>query len=237
MRYPWNLQYWKSGEWQVVNERLHDMEKAHVPYNPSRVDLFKVLRCIKAEDVKVAIIGQDPYPDLRFATGIAFSVPKSFEIKDLPPTLNAILQEYSSDTGYAIPSHGDLTQWTQRGVLLWNAISSCESGKSLSHDWDEWSYLTKEIITLLSSKGGIVFAFLGAVARRYVEGVDPTKNHILVTSHPSPRGSLSSKTPFKASKIFSRINAALVDMGQDPVKWELKDESVSEAPVQGSNLV
>lgn len=237
MRYPWNLHYWKSGEWQVVNERLHDMERDHVTYNPTRPNLFRALQLVKQEAVRVVLFGQDPYPDARYSTGVAFSIPEDIEAKDFPPTLSTLLQEYSADTGYPIPSQGDLTEWSKRGVLLWNVIPSCRTGKSLSHDWDEYSYLTREIITRLSEKGGIVFAFLGTVARRYVEYVDVTKNSVLITSHPSPRGSLNSKVPFTGSKIFTSINDTLVNMGQTPINWELKDEGTSETPVQGTNLV
>src|SRR5882757_10361728 len=180
MRYPWNLNYWKSGEWQVVNERLHDMERDHEGYNPVRGALFKALRDTKCEDCKVAILGQDPYPDIRYATGVAFSIPKDVEAKNFPPTLNTILQEYSVDTGYPIPNQGSLERWSERGVLLWNVIPSCTAGRSLSHDWDEYSFLTREIITKLSAQGGIVFAFLGTVARRYLDCVDLTKNSALV---------------------------------------------------------
>jgi len=224
MRYPWNLKYWKTGEWQVVNERLHDMEKRHETYNPPRGSLFRALALVQPEKVKAVILGQDPYPDARYSTGVAFSIPEGIEAKDFPPTLKTLLQEYSIDTGYPLPSNGNLERWSEEGVLLWNVIPSCTNGRSLSHDWDEYSYLTREILTRLSSQGGIVFAFLGAVARRYVEEVDLTKNSVVVTSHPSPRGSLSSRSPFIGSRIFTVINDHLVNMGQTPIDWELKDD-------------
>lgn len=225
MRYPWNLKYWKTGEWQVVNERLHDMEKRHEAYNPQFRSLFRALALIQPEKVKAVILGQDPYPDARYSTGVAFSIPKDIEAKDFPPTLNTLLKEYSTDTGYSLPSHGNLEGWSRQGVLLWNVVPSCKHGQSLSHDWDEWSYLTKEILTRLSTQGGIVFAFLGTVARRYIDSIDITKNSTLVTSHPSPRGSQNSRTPFVGSRIFTVINDHLVNMGQSPIDWELKDGS------------
>lgn len=223
MIYPWKLNYWQTGEWQVVNERLHDMEKKHEVYNPSRRNLFKALQNLKPEDCKVVIVGQDPYPQSRYATGTAFSIPRDIEAADFPQTLNTIYKEYASDLHYPIPSHGDLGQWTGRGVLLWNAIPSCTKGRSLSHDWDEYSYLTKEIITKLSAQGGIVFAFLGAVARRYISDVDLTSNTVLYTSHPSPRGSLNSRNPFLGSRIFTTINDKLADLGGQPIDWRLDD--------------
>lgn len=248
MRYPWNLDYWKSGEWQVVNERLHDMERDDVSYNPKRSLLFASLADLSLRDCRVCMVGQDPYPQAKYATGVAFSIRAPSQsatesegntgkqVLSFPPTLQTILKEYSEDTGYPLPLSGDLSAWGRQGVLLWNAIPSCRTGESLSHDWDEYSFLTKEIITKLSDKGSIVFAFLGTVARRYVPYVDTGRNFVIVTSHPSPRGSRNSKTPFVGSRIFSSINRELVNMGQPPIDWELKDEDASETSDQGSNL-
>lgn len=223
MIYPWKLKYWQSGEWQVVNERLKDMEKEHVRYNPIRPELFRSLQTIKPEGVRVVIVGQDPYPQSEYATGCAFSIPRDVEVSSYPRTLQTIFQEYTTDLHYPAPPNGDLSKWTDEGVLLWNAIPSTQAGKSLSHDWDEWSYLTTEIISLLSARGGIVFVFLGSVARRYLEGVDLTKNSVVVTSHPSPRGNINSRNPFLGSRIFTTINDKLVDLGSKPINWRLDD--------------
>src|SRR5882724_252094 len=223
MSYLWKLKYWTTGEWQVINERLHDMEKAHEVYNPKRPLLFKSLQLLKPDAVKVVIVGQDPYPQSRYASGLAFSIPGEIEASDYPPTLATIFKEYSSDLHYRIPTSGDLSKWSREGVLLWNAIPSTRKGASLAHDWDEWSYLTREIITKLSAQGGIVFAFLGAVAKRYISDVDLTKNSIVVTSHPSPRGSINSRNPFVGSRLFTTINDKLIDLGGQPIDWRLDD--------------
>jgi uracil-DNA glycosylase len=220
--YPWKLDYWQSGEWQVVNERLKDMEKAHVVYNPSRTSLFRALSTTPLGETKVAILGQDPYPDHDYATGLAFSVPAYVAPAWFPSTLQTIFKEYTSDLGYPNPSHGDLLRWARQGVLLWNVIPSCQAGKSLSHDWDEYSFLTQEIVHKLSDRG-IVFAFLGAVAKRYLEEVDLTKNEVILTSHPSPRGIRFGKTPFEGSRLFSTINDKLISQGLTPVDWRLPD--------------
>lgn len=221
----WDLDYFNSGEWQVIDERLGALEKTNRSigldgFNPGRQSLFKALQLIPESEVKIAIIGQDPYPASAFATGVAFSIPKSISPSGFPPTLQTLLKEYSSDLGYDIPSSGDLSEWSSRGVLLWNAIPSCLPGKSLSHDWTEYSYLTGEIVRRLSARG-IVFAFLGQVARRYVDLVDLRNNEVLVTSHPSPRGSIKSKSPFVGSRIFSTINDKLVNNGQAKIDWKL----------------
>lgn len=234
----WGLKYWDSGEYQVVDERLKAMEKINAKigsdgYNPGRKSLFKSLQIISPEEVRVAIIGQDPYPAPAFSTGIAFSIPKLYSgtntgaslrsilPKEFPLTLRCFLKEYNTDLGYDLPDNGDLSQWSARGVFLWNAIPSCASGRSLSHDWTEYSYLTKEIVQRLS-KRGIVFAFLGQVARRFLGDVDLSNNEVIVTSHPSPRGNLNSKSPFIGSRLFSTINDKLVSNGQQPIDWKLK---------------
>jgi len=163
---------------------------------------------------------QDPYPERKYCTGLAFSIPEELG-GEFPPTLLSILKEYSSDLRLPIPSYGSLERWAKAGVLLWNAVPSCGTGKSLSHDWTEWSYLTSEIIQSLSQRG-IVFVFLGSVAKRYMDLVSPLNNEILQTSHPSPRGSLNSKTPFVGSRLFSTINDKLISNGLDPIDWRLQ---------------
>lgn len=223
----WELNFFNSGEWQVCDERLKALEKVNRRvgsdgYCPGRHNLFAALRAIPSDDVKVCIIGQDPYPDAKYATGLAFSIPIRFQQTEFPPTLRTFLKEYSTDLGLPVPSSGNLDRWTgpENGVLLWNAVPSCQQGRSLSHDWTEWSYLTGEIIDVLCKKG-VVFALLGQVARRYQPRIDLRNNAVIVTSHPSPRGSVSSKTPFLGSRLFSTINAKLVDLGLDKVDWQL----------------
>ena len=214
-----DLEYWSSGEWQVIEERLSDLDKAGKLYNPERQNLFASLDATPMEKVKVVVVGQDPYPSGRYSTGIAFSIPKT--VTSHPPTLVHLLKEYVDDLHYPYPKNGCLEKWAEQGVLLWNAIPSCDVGKSLSHDWVEWSYLTKELIQTLSVQGNVVFVLLGSVARRYAQWVDTDRNDLIETGHPSPRGNLSSKTPFTGSRIYSRINACLCRRGKDPIDWRL----------------
>lgn len=221
----WDLDYFNSGEWQVCDERLRLLERENKSvgcdgFNPGRKSMFRALQILPEEKVRVAIIGQDPYPTSAFATGLAFSVPGGLLREQFPPTLNLFLKEYTSDLGYDIPHSGDLERWSERGVLLWNAIPTCLPGRSLSHDWTEYSYLTREIVRRLSTRG-IVFAFLGQVARRFLEDVSLQNNAVVVTSHPSPRGNMNSKSPFTGSRLFSTINDRLVNNGQSPIDWKL----------------
>lgn len=218
------LNYWNSGEWQVVQERLDDLDRAGKLFNPRRELLFAALDATPFDKVKVAIYGQDPYPDRSFACGLAFSIPNGTvgEGKALPPTLDNVFNEYVSDLHYPYPTKTDLITWANRGVLLWNAIPSCAWQKSMSHDWPEWAELTKEITKRLSDKGDIVFVFMGGVARRSVKDVNLEHNTVFETSHPVPRANLRSNTPFLGSRIFSHVNDKLCQVHkQSPIDWRL----------------
>lgn len=220
----WPLTWWDSGERQVVEEKLDDLERTGTICNPKRSLLYKALSATPLRETRVAIIGQDPYPTSSHATGLAFSCPRGLLREHFPATLKIILGELQSDLHYDLPDHGDLHRWTSQGVLLWNAIPSCQSGKPLSNDWEEWSYLTREIVQRLSDKG-VVFAFLGGVAGRYAGEVDTRKSKTIRVSHPSPRGNKFGKTPFTGSRIFSTINAKLCEMGQTQIDWRLTNDS------------
>ena len=218
MKHPWpHLNFWNSGEWQVVEERLNDLDKQHVRYNPTRADLFRALWETPMDDVRVAIIGQDPYPQSRLATGVAFSIPS--EIKEYPSSLVNIFTEYCNDLHYPYPSTGSLVEWCGRGVLLWNAVPSCFAGKPASQRWLEWEFLTKEIVEKLNEKG-IVFIFLGSIAREFVKYTDD-RSKVIEASHPSPLGVLAKKTPFFGSRIFTTANTLLVEQGLEPIDWRL----------------
>lgn len=222
----WELDFFNSGEWQVCDERLKDLEKVarragSDGYLPGRASLFKSLRLLPMGNVRVAIIGQDPYPAKEFATGVAFSVPSEIQADKFPPTLKTLLKEYSTDLRLPLPSSGNLDEWSKdRGVLLWNAVPSCLPGRSLSHDWVEWDCLTREIIRTLCVRG-VVFALIGQVARRFIGDINLANNSVIVTSHPSPRGQINSKTPFLGSRLFSTINDKLANNAQEVIDWRL----------------
>lgn len=217
MRCPWpNLKYWNTGEWQVVEEHLDDLAKAGKEFCPTKPRLFEALRRVRPNDVKVLIVGQDPYPNPAMATGVAFEVPEDVWKGDFPPTLCNIFNELSTDLGLPYPENGHLKPWTDQGVLLWNAVPSCLAWKSMSHNWPEWQPLTEEIVRTVSAQEGMVVVLMGAVAREFAPFVASTAK-LIETSHPSPRGSLNSNCPFKGSRIFSTINANL----KEPILWQL----------------
>lgn len=217
MKNDWNLKFFETGEWQACEERLKDLEKANATWNPGFNNIWRSLSLCRFDHCKVAIMGQDPYPNHDLAMGLAFSVPSNAFI---PPTLNMIFDEYESDLHYPRPVSGDLSEWARRGVLLWNVTPTCTAGHSLSHNWVEYELLNQELISKLNKKG-IVFIFLGSRARAYTSLVDQRNNIIIETSHPSPRGNLKSNTPFTGSKIFTRANDGLVKLGKEPIDWRL----------------
>lgn len=208
----WHLDYWKSGEWQVVQERLNDLKRDGIQVCPASDKRFEALRRVPRRSCRVAIIGQDPYPNPRHATGIAFDVPKETEV--LPPSLVNIFDELRNDLGIVHTSNPSLAGWVDQGVLLWNCYPTCTVGKPGSHRWLEYDYLTREIIEKLDEqeKNRIVFCFLGSVAARFADGVN--NGLVISTSHPSPLGV---NHGFKGSKIFSRINSHL----EVPINWGL----------------
>ena len=209
------LKFWKSGEWQVIQERLHDMSRRKILYNPERKNLFAAMEAVKLDDVRVVIMGQDPYPNRAIATGIAFSIPKGY--KPFPPTLVNIFKEYSDDLHLPTPDDGDLTPWCEQGVLLWNSVPTCRDGLPASHrEWDEWSYLTKEIIEILDQRPSMIFCLLGRFARDFAKYIN--NSEVIETSHPSPLGA---HYGFFGSRIFTSINSKLVEYGETPINWRL----------------
>lgn len=224
MTYPWpELQYWDSGEFQVVREKWDDLANEGVLINPTRKARFSALQRTPLNRVKVLLLGQDPYPNPGFATGYAFSVPPTVPMDKLPPTLVNILKEYTNDLKLPSPSSGDLTLWADRGVLLWNSIPTCTAWKSLSHDWSEYSPLTENIIRLCNERGAVI-VLMGKRAQRHQRIIDDKLSSIICTSHPSPLAYKGGKIPqdsFLGSRLFSTINTKLCADGADPVDWRL----------------
>lgn len=221
MSFTWDdLDFWVSGEWDVIQERLDDLKKAKVRVNPKRELMFAALDEVPFDEVNVVIVGQDPYPNPDHATGIAFSVPAS--TTKFPPTLGNIFQEYCSDLHYPYPKTGDLAPWCSEGVLLLNSVPTCEAFKASSHaDWPEYELLLDEILKRLSDRGNVVFSFWGAKAAAHQKIIDDERNRVVVVSHPSPRAIISSKSPFIGSRVFTTINAKLAEMVLQPINWKL----------------
>ena len=212
-----DLSWWKSVHAKIAKEKLDAEDKSGKTVNPQRSLTFISLYATPFKTVRVCLVGQDPYPDPKMCTGLAFSIPKNIPVDKWPASLVNILTEYTHNTGYPWPLSGDLSAWTKQGVLLWNCFPSCEAWKPASHRWPEWEELTKEIVKKLDDRGGCVFLFLGAHARKCVDiGL---KSPWFTTSHPSPRGYHQG---FKGSRIFNVCNGMLMaDLGLTPIDWRL----------------
>ncbi|MGI8576644.1 MAG: uracil-DNA glycosylase [Nocardioidaceae bacterium] len=166
-------------------------------------------------EVKVLIVGQDPYPTPGHPVGLSFSVDRS--VRPLPPSLANIYRELRDDTGVTPPVHGDLSAWFERGVLLLNRVLTVQPGLPGSHRGKGWEAVTELAIEGLVRRGGPLVAVLwGSQAqslRPALVGVP-----VIASAHPSP---LSAARGFFGSRPFSRANAALVEQGADPIDWTL----------------
>lgn len=181
---------------------------------PSMYDIFNSMKMTAFDDIKVVIIGQDPYHEEGQAMGLSFSVPKGIEI---PPSLKNIYKEISSETGFAMPNHGDLTGWATQGVLLLNTVLTVRKGQANSHKNKGWEAFTDGIIKKISDKKkNVVFLLWGANARSKKALIDTKKHLVLETVHPSP---LSAYNGFFGSGHFVKTNEYLKANGQQTIDW------------------
>ena len=176
-----------------------------------------VLRAFRQpfSDVRILIVGQDPYPTPGHPVGLSFSVDPS--VKRLPGSLVNIFREYSDDLGYPKPSNGDLTPWTERGVLLLNRVLTVEPGKPASHRGKGWEAVTEQAIVALAKRDAPMVAILwGSDARK----LGPMLGSIpcIESVHPSP---MSAMNGFFGTRPFSRANQLLADQGAAAVDWRL----------------
>ncbi|GAA4677460.1 uracil-DNA glycosylase [Gordonia humi] len=167
------------------------------------------------DEVKVLIVGQDPYPTPGHAVGLSFSVAP--DVRPIPRSLQNIYTEYCDDLGLPMPSSGDLTPWAQQGVLLLNRVLTVMPGEPASHRNKGWEIVTECAIKALADRDEPLVAILwGNDARRLAEWLPDVPT--IESVHPSP---LSASRGFFGSKPFSRANEELLDLGGDPVEWKL----------------
>ena len=194
-----------------------DQEYAAGPVYPPREDLFNALKYTDYPAVKVVILGQDPYHSPGQAHGLAFSVQKGVAV---PPSLQNIYKELLSDLGCAIPSHGCLIEWAQRGVLLLNTVLSVREGQPNSHKNQGWEQLTDSIIRHLSAREKpMVFLLWGANARQKLPLIQSMNHLVLTAPHPSP---LSAYQGFFGCRHFSKANQFLQQAGEAPIDWQIR---------------
>jgi uracil-DNA glycosylase len=181
---------------------------------PPKKKIFNAFSLCKYENLKVVILGQDPYHNPNQAQGLAFSTPK--DIKN-PPSMVNILKEIHSDVGSSKCDGGDLTSWAQQGVLLINTVLTVEENKPHSHKNKGWEIFTDSIIKYISQhKKGIVFLLWGTPAIKKTKLIDENNHHILSAPHPSP---LSAYRGFFGCRHFSQTNSLLQQMGKSEIVW------------------
>lgn len=179
--------------------------------------IYRALELTPINEVKVVILGQDPYHGDGEANGLAFSVNKNVRI---PPSLKNIFKELNSDLGFETPNHGDLTSWAKQGVLLLNSVLTVEKDKPASHKDLGWQEYTDGIIKEISeTRENIVFIIWGKYAESKVNLIDGSKHMVIISPHPSP---FSARKGFFGSKPFSRTNTYLEDHGIKAIDWEIK---------------
>jgi uracil-DNA glycosylase len=189
--------------------------RRHTVYPPEE-DLFSAFRLTPYEQVKVLVLGQDPYHGAGQAHGLAFSVRPGVRP---PPSLVNMFKELHDDLGLPVPQDGSLVPWAERGVLLLNAVLTVREATPNSHAGQGWEAFTDAVIRAVSDKPEpVVFVLWGAYAQKKQKLIDPRRHVVLAGPHPSP---LSASRGFFGSKPFSRANAELQKRGQAPVDWRL----------------
>ncbi|MGE3611338.1 MAG: uracil-DNA glycosylase [Bacteriovoracaceae bacterium] len=194
---------------------LENEKKSGKVIYPKEENWFASLNITPIENVKVVIIGQDPYHGPGQAHGLCFSVQKGIKI---PPSLVNIFKELHDDVGVKIPNHGCLESWAKQGVLLLNTVLTVEDGKAGSHHQKGWENFTDKIIEILNAKNNVVFILWGSPAQKKASSVDPKKHLVLSSVHPSP---LSSYRGFFGSKPFSKTNEYLKKHELEEINWEI----------------
>lgn len=194
---------------------------------PPGSQIFNALDSTPPEDVRIVVLGQDPYHGPGQAHGLCFSVRPGVPI---PPSLANIFRELHEDTGFRIPRHGCLQRWADRGVLLLNAVLTVERGRAGAHQGKGWERFTDRVVEVVDSGDqAVVFLLWGSQAQRKGAGIDRDRHLVLTAPHPSP---LSAHRGFFGCRHFSRANAWLQAQGLAPVDWQLPEnpEAIASAP-------
>ena len=191
--------------------------QSHVIY-PKPENVFNALNCVPYNDVKVVIIGQDPYHQPNQANGLCFSVQPDV---DIPRSLQNIYKELRDDCGCYIPDNGDLTKWAKQGVLLLNSVLTVRQGQANSHQGMGWENIVGKVLELLNQRDDpVIFLLWGNNAKALAKNIDTSKHYILTAPHPSP---LSASSGFFGCKHFSKTNEILKQLGKTPIDWQIEN--------------
>lgn len=182
---------------------------------PKGSKIFSAFDFCKLDDLKVVILGQDPYHGPNQANGLCFSV---YDGIPHPPSLINIFREIETDLGIPYPKSGNLERWAKQGVLLLNATLTVESGKAGSHQKHGWETFTDQVIKSISdNKENIIFLLWGGFAKKKIKLIDTTKHHVLTSGHPSPLS--ANRGYWFGNKHFSKTNEILMDQIGSKIRW------------------
>ncbi|MCA1060987.1 uracil-DNA glycosylase [Rossellomorea aquimaris] len=184
---------------------------------PPMHDIFNAFHYTAYEDVKVVLLGQDPYHGPNQAEGLSFSVKKGMKI---PPSLRNMYKELHEDMGCTVPAHGSLVKWAEQGVLLLNTVLTVQDGKAHSHRGKGWEQFTDRVISILNERDKpMVFMLWGKPAQAKQSLIDSSRHYIVTAPHPSP---LSAHRGFFGSKPYSKANGFLREQGMAEIDWCIK---------------
>ncbi len=200
---------------QIVQHLKTEKKQGKTIYPPGPF-IFNAFNSTPFQNVKVVLLGQDPYHGHGQAHGLCFSVQNGVPA---PPSLVNIFKELQKDTGMSVPAHGNLSQWAGQGVFLLNASLTVRAGEPMSHSKIGWARFTDHIIQCISlQKAHVVFLLWGRFAQEKSVLIDESKHLILRAAHPSP---LSASSGFFGCRHFSKTNQYLVSKGIEPIDWAL----------------
>lgn len=204
---------------KIINTIINERKLGKIIYPPQK-KIFYAFKLTDIKNIKVVILGQDPYHQPNQAHGLAFSV--DYNIKTIPPSLINIYKEISNDIkGFLWPKHGCLESWSKQGVFLLNTILTVEKNKANSHVNLGWEIFTDTVIELVSKYcEKVVFLLWGAKAQKKINIINNTKHKVLCCSHPSP---LSAYLGFFGCKHFSKTNILLKKWNKKPIDWNIKN--------------
>lgn len=212
----WKGQLEKEFEKEYFDKLIQFVKQeyqAQTIYPPGK-EIFRAFDCCAFDDVKVVIIGQDPYHGAGQANGLCFSVREGIR---QPPSLVNIFKEINKDLGKPIPTSGDLERWAHQGVLLLNATLTVRGSSPGSHQNKGWEIFTDAAIKLISdTKSNVVFLLWGAYAQKKGEVIDRSRHLVLMSAHPSP---FSADRGFFGCKHFSKANEYLKSKGLKEIDW------------------
>jgi uracil-DNA glycosylase len=206
----------KQPYFRALKEFVDEERGEHTVYPPEG-DVFNAFKYTPYEEVKVLLLGQDPYHGPNQAHGLCFSVKPGVRP---PPSLRTMLKELHNDVGCAVPNNGYLVPWAEQGVMLLNAVLTVRAGEPASHAGKGWERFTDAVIRALNQRPRpLVFALWGGYAQKKKKLIEAPPHRVVTAAHPSP---LSAKK-FLGSKPYSAINWALEELSEEPIAWQLPE--------------